>query len=271
MELSKRGKDWTGVRRGHVVVVKCVGKNQHHTYEWECLCDCGNTCTKTSAVLQRGVEFCSNRCALRKTNVTHGASSTRAYRAWVSAKSRCYLTTHKNYAEYGGRGIRMHEEWVNDFPAFHAHIGDPPTEKHTLDRIDFDGNYEPGNVRWATQHEQNRNRRNTLWVEIDGEKIPLIDAAERAGVNYAAARERYLSGKRGREVLTPAYKDWSGVMQGMLTVIREDGRDAHGSKLWLCKCECGKETHKSSNALVNGIKSCSTACGVSASNRARAK
>lgn len=271
MELSKRGRDWTNTRHGHVTVIKCVGQNHRAHYEWLCVCDCGQTCTKVSGMLQRGVEYCSNRCALRKTNLKHGASYTRAYRAWVSAKSRCYLPTHKNYSTYGGRGISMHEGWVNDFSAFHAYIGEPPTNTHTLDRIDSNGHYEPGNVRWATQHEQNRNKRNTIWLEIDGERVTLIDAAAAAGVSYDAARSRYLSGKRGREVLTPAYKDWAGVRQGMLTVLREVGRDTHGSRLWACKCECGTEVNKSSNALVNGVKSCSAACGVSAANRARTR
>ena len=270
MELSKRGRDWTGTRHGRLTVIKCIGQNKHSQYEWECKCDCGTVCIKTSGILQRGAEFCSNRCVLKKGNLKHGGSYTRAYRSWVAAKSRCYLKTHKNYAEYGGRGVRMHDAWIDDFPAFLAYIGDPPTDKHTLDRIDPDGNYAPGNVRWATQNEQNRNRRNTVYVEIDGEKVALIDLAEREGVPYGAAYARYLSGKRGADVIKPAFKDWVGVTQGKLTVLKEDGRDAHGNKMWLCQCECGNTTHKSTNNLRGGVKSCSPACGVADSNRRRA-
>ena len=201
MELSARGKDWAGIRRGHVVVVKCVGQNKHHTYEWECICDCGKVCNKSAGVLQRGVDYCSNNCALRKTNLTHGQSYTREYRAWVSAKSRCYTPSHKNYATYGGRNIKMCAEWKDDFPAFFAHVGAAPTDKHTLDRIDSNGDYEPGNVRWATQQEQNNNRRDTLMVHVKGEDISLADLARKYGLVYGSVFSRYSRGLRGEDLV----------------------------------------------------------------------
>lgn len=201
MKLSARGKDWAGAKRGHVTVVRCIGKDKHHTYSWECRCDCGKVCVKSSNVLQRGVEYCSNACQLRKTNLKHGASYTREYRAWVSAKSRCFTPSHKNYPTYGARGIKMCEEWVNDFQAFFDHVGPAPTDKHTLDRIDCDGNYEPGNVRWATQQEQNNNRRDTILVDVMGETIALADMARKYGLNYGSVFARYSRGLRGNDLL----------------------------------------------------------------------
>jgi hypothetical protein len=201
MELSKRGRDWANTRHGRVTVIKCVGQNKHGQYEWECKCDCGETCTKVSGMLQRGVEFCSNRCVLRKTNLRHGMSYSQEYRAWMSAKSRCYLPTHKNYATYGGRGIKMCDEWRDDFPAFYAHVGAAPSTKHTLDRISSNGDYAPGNVRWATQQEQNNNRRDTIMVHVGGEDISLADLARKHGVVYGSLFSRYSRGIRGDELL----------------------------------------------------------------------
>ncbi len=201
MELSKRGRDWTNTRHGHVTVIKCIGQNHRAHYEWLCICDCGQTCTKVSGMLKRGVEYCSNRCALRKTNLKHGMSYSQEYRAWVSAKSRCYLPTHKNYATYGGRGITMFDGWKEDFSAFFAYVGPAPSPKHTLDRIDPDGDYVPGNVRWATQQEQNNNRRDTIMVHVHGEDISLADLARKHGLIYGSLFSRYARGLRGEELL----------------------------------------------------------------------
>ena len=81
------------------------------------------------------------------------------YKTWIRIKTRCYYTKHHNYKDYGGRGIRVYDGWLNNFQAFHEHIGDRPGDGYSIDRIDCDGDYEPGNVRWATQHEQAANKR----------------------------------------------------------------------------------------------------------------
>jgi hypothetical protein len=88
-----------------------------------------------------------------------GNGETKAYRAWASMKTRCYNPRTHYYHHYGGRGIRMCDEWVDDFAAFYNYLGDPPSLRHSVDRIDNDGNYEPGNVRWATSAEQRHNQR----------------------------------------------------------------------------------------------------------------
>ena len=97
--------------------------------------------------------------------VTHGMTSTPEYRAWNNVKRICYNTRHNKYKNYGGRGIIMCDEWLNSFQDFYDYIGPKPTPQHSLDRINNDGNYEPGNVRWATRSEQNSNCRKRLPVE----------------------------------------------------------------------------------------------------------
>jgi hypothetical protein len=112
----------------------------------------------------------------------HGMSKSAEYRSWQHAKVRCFNVKFRHFANYGGRGITMCAEWCDSFAAFVAHIGPRPAPGYTVDRIDNAGNYEPGNVRWATRVEQAANRRTSLAPDVD-----------RAARRSARARERYLA------------------------------------------------------------------------------
>lgn len=89
------------------------------------------------------------------------------HRAWRKARDRCCNPSDRNYPDYGGRGLSMCQEWRDSFLAFYHHIGPRPSPDHSLDRIDNDRGYEPGNVRWATRAQQARNRRATLLSPLD--------------------------------------------------------------------------------------------------------
>lgn len=105
------------------------------------------------------------------------------YRCWKDMKARCFNRRHKHFAYYGGRGIVVCDRWRNDFTAFLEDVGLRPTPKHTIDRYpNNDGNYEPGNVRWATRAEQVANRRSSRLVLLDGEKVPITEACRRLGL-----------------------------------------------------------------------------------------
>jgi hypothetical protein len=155
-------KDRVGHRYGKLTVVARAGSNQHGQSLWECKCDCGETAVKSVVFFNNRGQQCGKSCRLG-VHVKHGAtthtSKSKEYAAWVDMKRRCFNPASPNFHRYGGRGITMCDEWVNEFAAFFAHIGPAPEGKRmSVDRIDNNGNYEPGNVRWATPAEQVKNR-----------------------------------------------------------------------------------------------------------------
>lgn len=113
---------------------------------------------------------------------THGRYLSREYRSWDKAKQRCTNPKNQRYFDYGGRGIRMCPAWLNSFAAFHEYLG-PRPEGHTLDRINNDGNYEPGNVRWATRKQQYSNQRHTRRITWGGRTQTLNEWAAEFGLS----------------------------------------------------------------------------------------
>lgn len=111
----------------------------------------------------------------KNPNHKHGETKTSLHYIWVEMKARCRRKTHKHYANYGDRGIDVCDAWFNSYLAFKADVGVQPFEGATLDRIDNNKGYEPGNVRWVTMHEQNRNKRSNLYWEWAGEKLIVQD------------------------------------------------------------------------------------------------
>jgi hypothetical protein len=107
------------------------------------------------------------------------------YRAWESMKRRCYNSNSKDYKYYGGRGIQVCGEWRDSFTTFLADVWRRPSPNHSLDRYpNNNGNYEPGNVRWATRREQSRNRRYNRILEFNGESLPISVWTERLDLPY---------------------------------------------------------------------------------------
>lgn len=135
---------------------------------------------------------------------SRGAARTSEYESWAAMLARCHSPSHRWFSRYGGRGIVVCEEWRRSYPAFLAYMGRKPTPRHSIDRIDNDGNYEPGNVRWADDVEQQANRRNTIWVTIDGTTKTLSEWARGAGLSKSVIEQRYVRGWTGAALLQPA-------------------------------------------------------------------
>ena len=127
---------------------------------------------------------------------THGLHDSLEYRSWNSMNERCHNPNSTGYERYGGRGIRVCDAWryTNGFAAFIAHVGKRPTPKHTLDRINNNGNYEPGNVRWATRKEQGNNRRTNRLLTHKGLSRTLAEWADAIGLDPSSLHERLASG-----------------------------------------------------------------------------
>ncbi len=145
---------------------KKLGRETRYTsYRQQCRCDCGSLTkvlvgnllkeTRSCGCLKRAQTATRNRIA----NTTHGLSRSSEYRIWLGMKQRCHNENDPAFGRYGGRGIAVCEEWRATFPAFFAHIGPRPSRQHSVDRMDNDRGYEPGNVRWATAKEQQNNTR----------------------------------------------------------------------------------------------------------------
>ncbi len=141
------------------------GSNSSGAATWRCRCICGQeTIVAGSALVTGNTKSCGCRLGrvARSTNMTHGRTGSYLLRLHDNIKQRCYNSGNKSYPNYGGRGIGLAPEWMSasTFMAdVVAQIGERPSEAHSFDRINNDGNYEPGNVRWATRSEQALNRR----------------------------------------------------------------------------------------------------------------
>ena len=180
-----RAVDLTGQVFGRLTVVGAAPHRPDPRRRacWRCSCSCGATKEVRADHLTSGAsQSCGCQIgALAKLRATHGKTRTPEYRVWGAMIERCHSPSSKAFRFYGGRGIMVCDRW-RDFAAFIADMGPRPGNDLQLDRIDNNGNYEPGNVRWATRKENCRNRRDNLLVTIDGATKSVAEWSEVAVV-----------------------------------------------------------------------------------------
>lgn len=149
------------------------------------LCDCGRQGVFKACDLVAGrIKSCGCRArvGLEANRLRHGHAGTREYMIWAMAKDRCINPRNRSYLKYGGRGIRFDSRWASDFAAFYSDMGMRPGPGHTLERLDVNGNYEPGNCVWATYAQQNRNTRRNIHILRKGKRYVLKDLALAVGL-----------------------------------------------------------------------------------------
>jgi hypothetical protein len=150
----------------------------------------------------RSIVMAGKNSIAMPSRVTHGMADSPEYRVWCHVLARCGTATDAAYDNYGGRGITVCDRWLT-FTNFYADVGPRPSPQHTLERIENDGNYEPGNVRWATRKEQNRNKRNNRLLTFNGRTQCIAAWAEEIGITWAALRARLRLGWSVERALTP--------------------------------------------------------------------
>jgi len=187
--------DLTGQKFGRLEVKEFAGIRKNNYY-WTCLCDCGNFTEVASGNFKRDNTKscgCLHKEVVSEMLITHGHSRrkhmSRTYNIWCGMLQRCNNPNSKRYKDYGGRGITVCHRWLESFENFYADVGDIP-DGTTFDRKNNDGNYEPGNWRFATWKEQNNNRRDNYWVEFNGVRKTAAQWAKSLGIKIATLMYR---------------------------------------------------------------------------------
>ena len=203
-----------GQRFARLVVVRELERNRFGQRMVECLCDCGNYKKVNYGSLRNGsIRSCTClRDEVARLPTTHGHSTggkqSGEYTIWQLMKRRCHNPANDSeQIHYAGRGIEVCERWrgFHGFENFLADVGPRPSAKHEIDRWpDPNGNYEPGNVRWATRAEQTRNTNSNVFITINGRTLCMADWAKEAGVTPPTIRYRYLAGWKPEEIILPA-------------------------------------------------------------------
>lgn len=186
-----------GKKYGMLTPLRVVGRDKNGLLLYECECDCGNIKNIGSRYLTDG-KTVSCGCK-RARSLRMGNSPT--YKSWINAKQRCYNPNNHNYPNYGGRGIKMCEKWVESFVSFLEDMGERPSKEYTLDRIDVDGDYEPSNCRWATRRTQSNNRRDNVFLYLNGERLTVSEFSVKYNVNRSNVAYEMRRGLSANEII----------------------------------------------------------------------
>jgi hypothetical protein len=211
--LPLRVKDIRGMKFGRLTVIAIAGKCRRDT-RWLCRCECGTEVFSVKHRMESG-NTTSCGCAHRDAIRTHNCTQHPMYSRWLSMRDRCLNPKSPRYNRYGGRGITICERWLGreGFSNYLKDVGLPPTDGHSLDRINNDGNYEPRNVRWATRTEQAMNKSSNRVLILNGVSKPLTQWARERGLKPACVNSRLLLGWSVEKAITtpsdPKFRNYS--------------------------------------------------------------
>lgn len=190
MRLSALTKP--GDMYGRLTVTKQI-ESLNGRSRFECLCSCGSIHFVLGQNLRNGdVQSCGcfQKESASEVHTRHGRTGSTEHDIWRSMKQRCCNPNKRSYSRYGGRGIKVCDDWSHSFEAFYRDMGPRPSMQHSLDRIDPNGHYEPSNCRWATKVEQQNNMRSNRIVEWRGRKQSLSQWSKELGINRSTLEGR---------------------------------------------------------------------------------
>ena len=178
--------DLTGKKIGRLTIISLKAKGKRT--KWNCICDCGKEKIIDGQHL-RSKKIISCGCAsierISILNKTHGQSNTRIYNIWCGMKTRCYDINCHTYSRYGNRGIKVCDEWKNDFQTFYNWaMANGYQDNLTIDRIDVNGNYEPSNCRWVDKYTQSNNTSRNVIIEFMGNYYSAKQLCTFLNINY---------------------------------------------------------------------------------------
>lgn len=198
-----------GSKNGNLTVIE---KILWTTNKWRCECKCGSIIELTAYQfsIRKSCGLCRNewfKKELRNSHITHGLSNTRLYKIYNGVKSRCYNTNNKRYSLYGGRGIKICDEWLHSFESFYkwayeaGYDDNKNFKEQSIDRIDINGDYCPENCRWVDAKEQALNRSTTTFISFHNKNIPVTEFAEMCGLKNGTVQYHRMKGRTGEEII----------------------------------------------------------------------
>lgn len=181
-----------GMKFGRLEILGIFKKGRSNVCS--CLCDCGKTKYIAINSIRKGLtKSCgclrAEMCA--KRHLKHGLDGTKEHKTWVGIKQRCLNKNCRDYKDYGGRGITVCDRWVESFQNFLDDIGKKPSPEYSIERVDVDKGYEPGNVKWIPMNQQALNKRNSVRISWEGKSMRLEEWATEKGLSKFTVRARY--------------------------------------------------------------------------------
>jgi len=184
--------DITGQLFGYLTVLEKSNNPKYSRAHFLCQCRCGikKVISGTELRLKRTRSCgCSKATFLSQAMSFHGMSRTLIYSKWAKMIGRCHNPKYPSYLRYGARGIKVCEDW-HKFNNFFNDMGEPPTPRHSIERINNDGNYEPGNCKWATRKEQANNRSDNILIEFNGQKKTVAQWSDQFSMSRTMLYQR---------------------------------------------------------------------------------